>query len=630
MVLADNNVYGVDLNPTAADLAEVSLWLGCLGGESIPTGQDRNGEPYIPWFGTQLRCGNSIVGARREVILPDGSRRRLSFSDALPEGAVWHFLLPDDAMGKHTDKVVKGLLPDETKSMFNWAKAFNNAAKKALDGRAAVPGGRKGRARAPAAPSPRDRLVRLTRALETLWQQAAKDAEELERTTADDVSYFGYDSKQKNYSDIPAKDGIQSVSVGSADDLKNAPAARRLRLVLDAWCALWFWPIDRAANLPAWDEWLDAVELVATGLNPDTNTDDLFIYAEALRAAPEREEAARVFAADPSAENLARVYPFMGIAARVAAAQRFLHWELDFADVFRRRGGFDIVIGNPPWVKLSWEEAGVLSEYDPRIAVRKMAADKVAEFRADVFARKPAARAAYLAEYTATTGQKAFLAAETNYPALKGVQTNLFKFFLPLAFRIVAPHGVAGYVHPEGVYDDPNGGDLRAVIYPRLRLHAQFQNELKLFADAYGRMAFSINVYGQPREISFFSIAKLLHPSALEASLVNSDSSPPLPLERDERGEWNLRGHPDRIIPVDENLLSLFAAIYDASGTPALQARLPALYTRQFAVEILPAFANSEKHLPDIAYGFTVCWDEANSKKDGTIRRETVFPCSSN
>ena len=54
--LASNNCYGVDLNPTAVELAKVSLWLATLheGGK-------------CPWFGLRLATGNSLVGARREV-----------------------------------------------------------------------------------------------------------------------------------------------------------------------------------------------------------------------------------------------------------------------------------------------------------------------------------------------------------------------------------------------------------------------------------------------------------------------------------------------------------------------------------------------------------------------------------
>jgi hypothetical protein len=55
---------------------------------------------------------------------------------------------------------------------------------------------------------------------------------------------------------------------------------------------------------------------------------------------------------------------------------------------------------------------------------------------------------------------------------------------------------VVGYLHPEGPYDDPNGGFLREAIYARLRAHFQYHNEFKLF-DIGNYMKFGINIYGQ-------------------------------------------------------------------------------------------------------------------------------------
>ncbi|VAW85955.1 Type II restriction enzyme, methylase subunits, partial [hydrothermal vent metagenome] len=60
MHIADHNVYGVDLNPIAVELAEVSLWLNALSGSSA-----------VPWFGYQLFNGNSLIGARRQVYRSD-------------------------------------------------------------------------------------------------------------------------------------------------------------------------------------------------------------------------------------------------------------------------------------------------------------------------------------------------------------------------------------------------------------------------------------------------------------------------------------------------------------------------------------------------------------------------------
>ena len=71
MYIADNNVYGVDLNPVAVELAEVSLWLN-----TIYEGA------FVPWFGMQLVCGNSLIGARRQVF-HEGLLRKKTKTDPL-------------------------------------------------------------------------------------------------------------------------------------------------------------------------------------------------------------------------------------------------------------------------------------------------------------------------------------------------------------------------------------------------------------------------------------------------------------------------------------------------------------------------------------------------------------------
>ena len=65
MFIADRNVFGVDLNPVAVELAEVSIWLNAIYGET-----DAQGRPlpaHVPWFGYQLFAGNSLIGARHQV-----------------------------------------------------------------------------------------------------------------------------------------------------------------------------------------------------------------------------------------------------------------------------------------------------------------------------------------------------------------------------------------------------------------------------------------------------------------------------------------------------------------------------------------------------------------------------------
>ena len=75
--IADRNVYGVDLNPVAGELAEVSLWLNCI-----------HKDGHVPWFGYQIVCGNSLVGARRQVY-------RKSKIAKQKKAALWFNFAPD-------------------------------------------------------------------------------------------------------------------------------------------------------------------------------------------------------------------------------------------------------------------------------------------------------------------------------------------------------------------------------------------------------------------------------------------------------------------------------------------------------------------------------------------------------
>ncbi|MFN9906409.1 MAG: hypothetical protein ACK56F_09840, partial [bacterium] len=123
-----------------------------------------------------------------------------------------------------------------------------------------------------------------------------------------------------------------------------------------------------------------------------------------------------------------------------------------------------------------------------------------------------------------------------NYPLLKGSQTNLYKCFLPQAWRIASAQGVQGFLHPEGVYDDPKGGALREVLYGRLRNHFQFQNKLILFAIS-DQKKYSLNIYGSHRRPSFVHAANRFHPKTIDASFVHDGSGSVVGIKT-EKGAW--------------------------------------------------------------------------------------------
>ena len=637
--IADRNVHGVDLNPVAGELAEVSLWLNCI-----------HKDGHVPWFGFQLVCGNSLVGARRQVYhkskLVKQKKAKLWFSHApdrvepreadgdteglggspsayggttrpqrLPD-TVYHFLLPDPAMADYRNKGARQLEPENFERIAAWRKAFCE----------------------PLAEDAIAELEALSDRIDELW---ALHAEQLARDrieTEDTLPVWGGSDETRRLTSNEWKDRIRAQGVFS-EGTRSASPYRRLKLAMDYWCALWFWPIDHADMLPTRDDFLNEISLVLTGsvfqpgIGPN-QTSDLFgkEYAE------HGDSIARRISNEIGMLDLNKVFeefPRLKFVDEMATRRRFHHWELTFADVFygRRvdgevRGGFDLVLGNPPWIKVEWKEAGVLGDFDPSLAVRKHSAVELTSRRDEAFERIRGLREAWVADAEDSEATQAFLNATQNYSTLVGQKTNLFKAFLPQAWMIVNRAGVAGFLHPEGIYEDPKGGRFRRDLYGRLRAHFRFSNEKKLFADVHHDVKpFGVNIYGPSSSaIKFDHIANLYVPVTVDLIFAH-DGTGAVPSLKDHTGDWNTSGHGSRVLQVDRSVLGTFAVLYDGENTPANEARLPALHSRQLLIAIRK-LAVHPRRLADLDGSFfaTQHWNETIAQRSGTIKRETSFP----
>lgn len=651
MHIADHNVYGVDLNPIAVELAEVSLWLNALSGGH-----------NVPWFGYQLFTGNSLIGARREVYskialkkqAKDGlwysnAPRRLSSVTLLnPTGEggrktdeIYHFLLPDPGMAGYNDKVAKQLRPEAFKKIKNWKKDFC----------------------APLDDTEIKTLQLLSEAVDRLWREHTQMLVQDRRLTEDSYKLWGQEGTEEHHTSTRDKDDIRSRGIFNTN-ARIASPYRRLKLAMDYWCALWFWPLDKVDQLPDRQKWLfdlntilnsagtfdlapeqesllpfpsgigvgsEGVNQAERELEPFTKPQtELFGEKDAQLTLRAETQAARDVSNQRGELNLEKLFknPFfatLNIANQLGEHFRFFHWELAFADIFAKRGGFDITLGNPPWRKVEWQEGGILGDHNPAFVLHKLSAKQLTDEREAAFERSPQLQQAWFAELAEAEGSQAFLNATQNYPQLTGQKANLYKCFLPRAWANVNEQGVSGFLHPEGVYDDPKGGEFRREVYLRLRAHHQYQNEKGLFPIG-NRNKFSVNISGPNREqVDFDNIANLFIPQTVDGCYVD-------PVQRlvggikNENDEWNLEGHPDRIIKVGQNELALYALLYDEAGTNALEARLPALHARQLS-SVLEKFAAQPRRLGDLKgqYYSTQHWNEVNAQQDGTIKRETRF-----
>ncbi len=615
--ITDRNVFGVDLNPVACELAEVSLWLNCI-----------HKDGHVPWFGYQLACGNSLVGARRQVYdsakLGKENRRKdqrwFNFApervETAPPHTVYHFLLPDPGMAGYRNKAAASYEADNFKRIREWRRTFCQ----------------------PLTPDEITELETLSVHVDELWALHTEQLVSDRRETEDSLPVWGRKPSKRHRQTLNEwKDRIRAQGIFS-QGTRNAGPYRRLKLVMDYWCALWFWPITQADTLPTRDEFLNEISLVLRGsvfqpgLGPN-QTEDLFgrEYAEHATEIAKRitNEVGML-----DLDKLFEQFPRLKFVDDMANRRHFHHWELVFADMFygkgvdgRHRGGFDLVLGNPPWIKVERKEAGVLGDFDPSLALRKHSAFELAHGRDEAFERHAGLREAWIADVEYSEATQAYLKAKQNYPTLIGQKTNLFKAFLPQAWMINSDFGVSSFLHPEGVYDDPRGGVFRRELYSRLRAHFQFSNEKKIFADVDHHTAFSVNIYGNHQSKPRFDhIANLYAPATIDVTFTH-DGTGPVPGLKDQDGAWNSNGHRSRALKIDDEILGTFAALYDGKNTPSTEARLPALHAR----ELLSAVRKLAEHphlLSDLQGSFlsTQHWNETISQQNGTIRRETRFP----
>ena len=618
MYLADNNVFGVDLNPIAVQLAEVSLWLNAIFEGA-----------HVPWFGMQLVNGNSLVGCRREVFStaqlspgkgekdqPERDWRcaapeRIPFSPRplageglgerveLSAHQIWHFLLPDSGMASATDKVLKSLEPAHMEWLKKWRAKFS-------------------------APLEKDEIVRaqrLSQQVELLWQQHAQELARVRELTSDELHVWPDSTPNRAPTTTSEKDAIWASEMLS-ERMKNVSPYRRLKLVMDYWCALWFWPVTEAEKLPSREEWWHDLELLVHGSASLASLPQDEMFPETQPQARLNLDVERDRYGHVNLDVLLASNERLRLAQSLVEQHKFLHWELEFADIFQQRGGFDLILGNPPWIKVEWNEQSLLSDFDPKFAIRKLSAKETTDSRAALFAAKPAARPEYIVECAAQESMQAFLNAMQNYPLLKGVQTNLYKCFMPLGWMLAGQYGVAAYLHPEGSYDDPKGGILREAMYARLRAHFQFVNVKKLFAEILHWVTYSINIYAASRpQPNFHSIANLFDPATVDRCYAHGGEGIAGGI-KDSTGEWNTFGHADRIVRVGEAQLTVFAQLYDATDTPSRRARLPALHAGQLS-SVLGKLAAYPRRLADLGedYYSTEMWHETMQQQDGTIVR---------
>ena len=196
-------------------------------------------------------------------------------------------------------------------------------------------------------------------------------------------------------------------------------------------------------------------------------------------------------------------------ARSIAEREGFLHWEAAFPGVWQGWqeeqpvGGFDAVIGNPPWDRIKLQEVEWFATRSPDLALAPTAAarrtgiqrlrDEGVPLAAEFDAAKE--RADKLGELIRASG---------HYPLLGGGDINLYSLFVERAMRLIKPSGIVGLLTPSGIYADKTAADFFKSVSTSGRIGGLFDFENRrlgtglppFFPDVDSRFKFCALIFG--------------------------------------------------------------------------------------------------------------------------------------
>lgn len=364
-------LYGVDINPMAAELCRVSLWLEAL----------EPGKP-LSFLDHHIRVGNSLLGTTPGLI-----------ADGLPDGAFT-------------------AIDGDDKSLCSVLKKRNRQER---DGQT-------------------DMLHLMVAEQAAEYDSLAARVRGLDEAPDDTLDAIGRKAEQFHR-------------------LVVSPEYRHEQHNADAWCAAFVWP--KRANAPATPPTTEPLRRLRADTHALTKTQD------------------------DEVERLSRQY-------------QFFHWHLAFPEVFVK-GGFDCVLGNPPWDKVQPEEEKFFAPLRHDIATAPSAKIRKALIEA-LPEDDPITHRAWATYKRFVDGTCHFLRSSGSLRFTGDGNLNSYRIFTELATGLTAPKGRAGLVAQTGLATDESGKELfqHLLITGRLCRFLDFENRGSFFADVHQQFRFCL------------------------------------------------------------------------------------------------------------------------------------------
>jgi hypothetical protein len=269
---------------------------------------------------------------------------------------------------------------------------------------------------------------------------------------------------------------------------------------------------------------------------------------------------------------------FVDQARALASERRFLHWETAFPGVWsdwessEPPGGFDAVIGNPPWDRMKLQEVEWFAARVPEIAHAQRAADRKRMIAGLHKRRDPVAaqydRAAWIAETATRVARDG-----ESYPLLSSGDINVYSLFVERGMRLVKKDGIVGLIVPSGIAADKGAAEFFRSVSTTGRLAALLDFENR--RTALSLEPFFPDVDSRFKFCAFVAGGAARHFAKADCAFFQQDP------EAAERAAFALAPEDFAAVNPNTGTAPVFRSQRDAEITLGIYRRLPVLVDRR-------------------------------------------------
>lgn len=200
----------------------------------------------------------------------------------------------------------------------------------------------------------------------------------------------------------------------------------------------------------------------------------------------------------------------LATAQALSARERFLHWPLEFPEVFAD-GGFDVMLSNPPWERVKLQEQEFFAVRDSGIAnaPNKSARSKLI---AALVKANPELYAEFIAAVRGAEGASLFMRQSGRFPLCGRGDINTYTVFAELNRDLTSPYGRAGVIVPTGIATDDTTKAFFGNLCDSRSLVSlfSFENEGFIFPGVHHAMKFCLltlsgSSHSEPPDFLFFA-----------------------------------------------------------------------------------------------------------------------------